>query len=163
MAGMFNAIEILKIAQRIEENGARFYLLAAEKTADANQKKTLLDLSAMEEVHEKTFVEMEKRFTSSKKELEISDLDGEVDAYLRAFAEGRVFDLNAAPEKLLKQGASWSDILKTAIGLEKDSIVFYLGIRRMVPESLGKSQIDDIIAEEMRHISMLSLARMMKV
>jgi len=43
-----------------------------------------------------------------------------------------------------------------AIGLEKDSIVFYLGMKDAVPERLGRSRIDDIIREEMSHVYLLS-------
>jgi len=48
------------------------------------------------------------------------------------------------------------DILQMAIGLEKDSIVFYLGMKEMVPERLGRGKIDGIIKEEMRHVNDLS-------
>jgi rubrerythrin len=53
------------------------------------------------------------------------------------------------------------DILKAAIGAEKDSIVFYLGMKELVPAKLGKDKIDDIIKEEMSHIRLLS-ARLLK-
>ena len=39
---------------------------------------------------------------------------------------------------------------------EKDSIVFYLGMKEIVPENLGKTKIDQIIKEEMAHIKLLS-------
>jgi len=39
---------------------------------------------------------------------------------------------------------------------EKDSIVFYLGIKEMVPEKYGKDKLDKIIKEEMGHIKLLS-------
>ena len=48
------------------------------------------------------------------------------------------------------------EILKTAIGLEKDSIVFYTGIREMVSEKMGKNKVNDIINEEIGHIVDLS-------
>jgi len=48
------------------------------------------------------------------------------------------------------------DIFRMAIGLEKDSIVFYLGMKDAVPERLGRSKIDRIIKEEMVHIAILS-------
>ena len=48
------------------------------------------------------------------------------------------------------------EILKTAITAEKDSIVFYLGMKDVVPTHLGKEKLDDIIKEEMGHISLLS-------
>ena len=48
------------------------------------------------------------------------------------------------------------DILRMAIGLEKDSIVFYLGMKAMVPERLGRGKIDEVITEEMGHVDSLS-------
>ena len=47
-------------------------------------------------------------------------------------------------------------VLHTAIGLERDSIVFYLGMKELVPENFGKDKIDGIIKEEMGHIKLLS-------
>ena len=47
------------------------------------------------------------------------------------------------------------EIFKEALTAEKDSIVFYLGMKELVPEKLGKSTIDKIIKEEMDHIKLL--------
>ena len=52
--------------------------------------------------------------------------------------------------------SSITEILKSAIEAEKDSIVFYLGMKEAVPESLGQDRINRIIKEEMGHIRMLS-------
>ena len=52
--------------------------------------------------------------------------------------------------------AAMEEILKEAILAEKDSIVFYLVMKEMVPENFGKSKIDAIIKEEMAHIKLLS-------
>ncbi|GAF92843.1 unnamed protein product, partial [marine sediment metagenome] len=49
-----------------------------------------------------------------------------------------------------------AEIFKTAIGLEKDSVVFYLGMKDLVGGSLGKDRINHIIEEEMKHITLLS-------
>ena len=70
--------------------------------------------------------------------------------YLKALADTRVFF-----EKTIDLG-SMKEILKSAIEAEKDSIVFYLGMKDVVPDSLGKKRIDDIIREEMSHIRLLS-------
>jgi rubrerythrin len=40
--------------------------------------------------------------------------------------------------------------------MEKDSIVFYVGIKDLVPEKLGKNKIDNIIDEEKKHILLLA-------
>ena len=62
----------------------------------------------------------------------------------------------ADPSDKLTGRESLEEILQTAIGLEKDSITFYLGIREMVPEKLGKDKVDRIIKEEMSHVVMLT-------
>jgi len=48
------------------------------------------------------------------------------------------------------------EVLQIAIGKEKDSVVFYVGMKEMVPEKFGKNRIGDIIKEEMSHIRLLS-------
>ena len=45
---------------------------------------------------------------------------------------------------------------ESAIEAEKDSIVFYLGMKEAVPENLGQGRLDHIIKEEMGHIRLLS-------
>ena len=49
-----------------------------------------------------------------------------------------------------------AEVLDAAIAAEKNSVAFYLGVRDIVPEKAGKEKIDDIIKEEMSHITILS-------
>ena len=151
----FNADEIFEMAEQIERNGAKFYRRAAEKTADAGTKDVLLDLAQMEEVHEKTFASMRSELSGAEMAVTVFDPDGDSAKYLRAMADGHVFDISDPSEKLTGNESSM-DVLRTAIGLEEDSIVFYLGMKDMVPGSLGKDKIDDIIKEEMRHVVILT-------
>ena len=51
---------------------------------------------------------------------------------------------------------SMEEVLKSAIIAEKDSIVFYLGMKELVPDKYGKEKLDLIIQEEMQHIRLLS-------
>ena len=76
--------------------------------------------------------------------------------YLKAMADGYVFDVKKDPAAQLTGKESAKDILTEAIGKEKDSIVFYLGLKEFAPESLGKDKIEGIIKEEMRHIGYLN-------
>ena len=59
----FNADEVLKMAIRIESNGAAFYRKAASMQSDAKNRKFLEGLAAMEDQHQKTFTEMRKTLT----------------------------------------------------------------------------------------------------
>jgi len=146
----FNADEIFEMAEQIERNGALFYRKAAESIVDPAEKKLLLDLAAMEDQHEKTFADLRAGLSEKEKAATVFDPEGEAALYLRALADARVFF-----EKKIDP-SSMEEILKEAILAEKDSIVFYLGMKEMVPLNAGRTKIDAIIKEEMGHIKLLS-------
>lgn len=146
----FNADEVFEIAEQIERNGAKFYRTAAENIADADKKKLMIDLAGMEDEHEITFKNLRTGLTENEKVMTTFDPEGESEHYLRALADTCVFYEKEIDNTSLKE------ILKTAITAEKDSIVFYLGMKDVVPTHLGKQKLDEIIKEEMSHIRLLS-------
>ena len=150
MPNEFNANDIFEIAIKIEQNGALFYRNAAEKIDDKENKQFLLELAAMEDDHEKTFADMQKELKGEETAPTFFDPDNENILYLKALADARVF---AKKEELAND---FKNILYSAVQAEKDSIVFYLGIKELVPEKAGKLKIDDIIKEEMGHIRLLT-------
>ena len=152
----FNADEIFEMAEQIERNGARFYRRAAEGAVDPRNRQLLLDLAAMEEEHEKVFASMRSDLANEKPETAVFDPDGQAALYLRAMADGHVFDVKTDPLQLFTGKETVEDILRVAMGMEKDSIVFYLGMKERIPERLGKDRIDGIIKEEMDHLALLS-------
>jgi rubrerythrin len=152
----FNADEIFEMAEQIERNGARFYRRAAEGAVDPRNRQLLLDLAAMEEEHEKVFASMRADLADKKQETAVFDPDEQAALYLRAMADGHVFDVKTDPLRLFTGRETVEDILRIAMGMEKDSIVFYLGMKELVPERLGKDRIDGIIKEEMGHLALLS-------
>jgi rubrerythrin len=152
----FNADEVFEIAEQIERNGARFYRQAAQGTADSRTREKLLDLAAMEDQHERVFTAMRADLSNQERQPTRPDPWGEATWYLQGIADGNVFDVKADPTKQITGNETSDDILRMAIGIEKDSIVLYLGMRDMIPERLGKGRIDDIIKEEMGHIAVLS-------
>ena len=146
----FNANEVFEMAEQMERNGAKFYRDAAETAADPSNKELLTGLSKMEEAHEKIFESMRADLTAAEKASTVFDPSGEASLYLRALVDSRVFF------KKEIDGTSMVEILKSAIEAEKDSIVFYLGMKEAVPENLGRDRIEAIIKEEMGHIRLLS-------
>jgi rubrerythrin len=152
------ADEIFEIAEQIERNGARFYRRASQGFTDSRAREVLLDLAIAEEEHEKTFATMRAELLQSEREPRAPDPYGEAILYVRGMADGVLFDVKADPSAWLTGKETMEDILRTAIGLEKDSIVFYLGMKEIVPERLSKQRIDDIVKEEMGHIAALSKA-----
>ncbi len=156
MGVQFSADEIFEMAEQIERNGAKFYRKAADGIGDKKEASVLLDLAAMEDDHEKIFAAMRKELSGGEVEPTAFDPQGEAALYLQAFADGHVFDPKADPAAKLTGKESLNDVLHIAIGLEKDSIVFYLGIRDAVKKKQGKEKVDDIIREEMSHVAGLS-------
>jgi rubrerythrin len=152
MSAKFNAGEILEMAARIETKGAKFYRKAAKHNVAG--RELLLRIAAQEDIHYKTFEDMRKALTPNEKGG--YDPYGETELYVKALVDGFAFDLNKDPAKALTGKEKLRDILKMAIQMEKDSIVFYFGLKSMVPPAFGKKKLDAIIQEEMTHIAWLS-------
>ncbi len=146
----FNADEIFEMAVQIEVNGAKFYRKAAESVSDADAKKFLLELAAMEDDHENTFKKMKSELTEELKKSKVFDPENESVLYLKSLADTRVFYEKEFDSTSLKE------IFKAAITAEKDSIVFYLGMKDLVAPGAGQAKVDAIIKEEMSHIRLLS-------
>ena len=145
----FTANDVFEMAEQLERNGAKFYRTAAENVSDPRSKKLLIELAAMEDEHEKTFASLRADLTEAEKTATVFDPEDESALYLRALADTRVFF------KKKIDISSMREILKSAIVAEKDSIVFYLGLKDFVPDQLGKNRLDKIIKEEMGHIRIL--------
>ena len=156
MSFEFNADEIFEMAEQIERNGALFYRRAAELVKDAEVNKLLLKLAAWEDGHERIFASMRADLSNQEREPMAFDPEDETSMYLRAMADGHVFDVTVNPADKLTGKESAEDILRMAIGQEKDSIVFYTGLKEMISQKTGKERIEEIIKEEMSHIGFLN-------
>ena len=150
MSFEFNIDEILEIAEQIERNGARFYRNAAQKIANVDKKRLLVNIAKMEDDHEQIFKTMRKSLSEDEKMMTSFDPENESSGYLKALADTRIFY-----EKEI-DFSSIKEILKSAITAEKDSIVFYLGMKDVISDHIGKDKLDAIIREEMSHIKLLS-------
>lgn len=146
----FTADDVFEMAEQLERNGARFYREAAEMVTEPEEKKFLNGLADMEDEHEKTFASLRSNLSTEERSATVFDPEDESALYLRALADTKVFF-----EKEIDL-TSMMGILKAAILAEKDSIVFYLGMKDMVPDKFGKDKLESIIKEEMGHIRILS-------
>jgi rubrerythrin len=160
MAKQFNADEVFEIAQQIERNGVKFYSRSAEVASDPKAKELLRQLADMEKRHEVTFGNLREQVLEKNPDWAVRFFDEESRSqaalYLRATAEGLVFDLRSDPAALLDEEQPMETIYQKAIGLEKDSIAYYQGVKEAVREGLGRDQVDAILREEMRHVVMLT-------
>jgi rubrerythrin len=143
----FNIDEVFAMAIKIEENGAAFYRRAAELNRENDKMKLLENLAKMEDQHKKIFIQMRGELEDKDKEEQSYDPFNEAVLYLNAMA-----DLHGG-----EGSPNLADSLtgRETLNLEKKSILYYLGIKDLITEKLGKDKIDKIIGEEKKHVIQL--------
>lgn len=156
MDDAMSGFEVIEIAERIERNGARFYRKAAAICRDPNVCKLLVELSQWEVRHVKVFQEMKERSTEQKWGPEDISLDGLRRSDAGALAGLAVFGRQPNPRDELTGQETREGILKMAIEKEKESIVYYAGLKDLVPDEDDKKIIESIIQEEMKHVRILA-------
>jgi len=155
MAYNFNAQEVFEMAIRIEENGVLFYREAAAILSDPEQIQFLNTLAKMEEKHKAIFEKMRDEVSDMEKSQTVFDPEEELSLYLDAMADSHGGEGNQGVLDMLTGKETLEDIIVTAIGMEKESILFYVGLKDMVPPKLGRDRVDEIIAEEKQHVAQL--------
>lgn len=156
MSVEFNAFEIFEIAEKIERNGSKFYRRAAELFDDSRVRNMFLQLAEWETAHEQLFADMRNELSAQGPEFRTFELENNVVFDAQSMAGLAVFGNRMEPSEELTGKEGITDILKIALEKEKDSIVFYTGLRAFIPVTAGQDKIRDIIIEEMRHIRILN-------
>ena len=75
---------------------------------------------------------------------------------MQAMADEHIFNIKADPVNQLGNLDRPDEVLKMAMGMERDSIAFYTGLKESVSRKAGKDKVEAIIREEMNHIAILS-------
>jgi len=151
----FNADEIFEMALQVERNGGRFYRQAAE-TTEGETRDLLLRLAAMEDEHLEVFTRLKDKLGPSM----AFDPDKEGARYLQFLTEGKVFPISGDQKLTGKETAE--EILGLAIGFEKETVVFFTGIRDAVQGEEAKRSVAVLINQEMGHVADLS-ARLLEI
>jgi rubrerythrin len=149
------AVEAIEIAERIERNGAKFYRHAAGLSADRRISSLFVELAQWESRHQKVFEEMRERYAAR---MPADARDGSrADGFdATAMAGLAVFGIQPDPAEELTGRESRTDVLKLAVEKEKDSIVFYSGLKGFLANRRDGKVLEDIIAEEMKHVRILA-------
>jgi rubrerythrin len=152
----FNADEIFQIGMQIEVNGQAFYETIARNSLEPLVKELFLDLSRWESEHIESFKKLRQRLPDPSKGGDLFDPNQELYLYIKATADSHVFVKHQNISELASKCKTPIEALEVAVAFEKDSVVFYTAMKRFVPEQHGKSEIDTLIDEEMKHIFMLT-------
>ncbi|MHC4560391.1 MAG: ferritin family protein [Planctomycetota bacterium] len=150
----FTADDIFEIAEEIEKNAVEFYSEAAERSTDEDTKKLLLEMATNEDEHLKTFRQMRKELRVEE-EIATFDPDRRSAAYLQTMADARTWEGRINPTQELSGNETTRQILDIALDAEKEMVVFYFGLKNLVSTQTGREKVEEIIIEELEHISAL--------
>lgn len=147
MPAFFDASEIIQLAIRIEENGEDFYRLTARKIG-SGEIKDIFDYLADEEIkHRQIFQDILSKVEQYEPP---ESYPQEYFAYLRAYADEHIFTQEKKGQFMAGQIKTAKKAVEFAIGVELDSILYYLEAKNLVPEE-QKAIIDRVVEEERRH------------
>lgn len=151
MGNIFAGSEVVEIGIQIEKNGRDFYSTLAANSKNQDALKIFKFLSQEEEKHIKVF----EGILSKTEKYEPVGLDAdEYYAYMNALASEYIFTQKDKGSLIAKTVKNDKEAVDMGIGFEKDSIVFYEGIKRTVPD-YDRKIIDELIAQEQKHMILL--------
>ncbi len=144
---LFSGLEAVDIALEMERRGESFYLSCAKITKNEEAAAAYERLAADERAHAQEFVRLKDRLGGET-------FSEEAGAYLSAIAADIVF-----PGGLMAVAADGFDTpdgaVREAMRSEKDSIMFYTGLKALTNDPEALSTLDDIIRQEQSHLLIL--------
>lgn len=151
MGNIFAGSEVVEIGIQIEKNGRDFYNTLVKQSKSQKAVELFKYLAGEEEKHIKAF----QGILDKTEKYEASGLDAdEYYAYMSALASEYVFTQKNKGEEIAKTVKNDLKAIEIGIGFEKDSIVFYQGIKRVVPQH-GQKIVDELIKQEELHLKLL--------
>jgi rubrerythrin len=154
MSRELTGAEALEVAERMEQNAARFYRRAAGMYQDPKISKLFSDLAQWEKRHVEVFAEMKKRL--SEQVWGLGQYGAERPNGSRPQKATPVFADRVDPAQELTGREAKADVLRMALQKENESISFYAGLKGSVPNAEDIRAIQDILDEEQRHVRILT-------
>lgn len=144
------ALHTLEKAIRIEKDGRRFYLQAAERTTDQGGKEIFLSLAHDEEEHLRLVEKQYDSLNTGSGWRALTEATGEVDLGRALFPPGR-----EALEKMVRPNDSDLDALILALGFENDSYELYRKGYAETDDPQGKAMYQYLADMEREHFETL--------
>lgn len=152
MAEFFKAAEIAEAAVRIEQQGQAFYKDAAASAKSRDAREFFLYFAGEEARHEQIFRDLQTRMGGY--DLPAWSTDDEYRQYLQALIDSHViFSLDL--KQRLAAARDETEAIRLAMGFEKDTILFFMEMRELVPDA-EKRFIQQCMDEERSHLRKLS-------
>ncbi|MBN1523052.1 MAG: ferritin family protein [Spirochaetales bacterium] len=156
MSSLLSAREVLAIAQSIEENGAEFYRHAVTLHPIKSESAFLLRLAGMEEEHRQTFAMMQAEMYEERMEQGDENFINNMDLYLKAVTDSQNLEGSMFAKYLFSGEETMQEIVSVGMDLEKETILYYVGLLDLMKTEHEKKTIERIISEEKSHIITLA-------
>jgi rubrerythrin len=151
MGNIFAGSEIVELGIQIEKIGQDFYNTLSGQTRNDKAKELFKFLAGEEARHIQVFQKILEKTTK----YEPAGLDADdYYAYMNALASEHVFTQKDKGAEIAKKIKSDSEAVQTGIGFEEDSIVFYQGIKKIIPQ-YDQKVVDELIVQEEQHLKQL--------
>ena len=148
METKFNVFEILEIAERVEQRGARFYIQTAKLFREAALQDVYYKLAKGKVKQQKAWARMRKEFSEKTGEFGTYDPDNYVLSHPEVMAGLSWFGTRAGRAKPLMGTEKKEEILRDAINRENAVIAFYQGLKDFARDPAGTDTVDEILAKE---------------
>ena len=155
MSMLLSGAEVFSLAMEIEKSGNAFYSTVAAETSDAALRELFTFLAREEMRHHEFFRALAGRIGELEVDREAWE---ESSAYIRAMTDGRLFVGQERAIHAARGVRSVREAIDTAIGFEKDTLLFFHEIVAVTPER-SRQAARQIIEEEKRHVLALSQRR----
>ena len=146
MASFVNAADVVAAAVEIERRGHAFYLELQGRAVSAQNKEFFAFMAQEELRHENVFSTMLERIGGLP--LPAGSTDEEYQQYVRDLLDSHTLFMPGSHDRALKTP------MHEAVQFEKDTLLFFLELERMVPASEAAA-VRQCADEERKHIRML--------
>ena len=147
---MFTLDDLLEVAMKMEKNGAAIYTGSIEKIKHKELKSMLKWMADEENTHEKWFAAQKNSLSLEKEE---ADLKKMVPQVLQDMIGEKTLSLDDVDFTTITTA---SELLKTFIRFEKDTILFYEMLELFIEDETVSTGLKKIILEEKNHVEQLT-------
>jgi rubrerythrin len=153
MADFFKAADVVAAAVEMEKRGQAVYRRLALQATDKDVKALFENLAAEEQRHEELFSAMVRRVGQA--ELPASSTKDEYSQYMASLLDSHALFSPGMSDELFAQAGNLESAVRGAMKLEKDSMLFFQEMLKVVPQA-EHPRVMECIDEERRHMRQLS-------
>jgi len=151
----FTGREIIEMALEIEENGMKFYSDAARAAKNEKVRSLFKTLAEEEGHHIRIFSDMKKLVGDEFTGEGFDPYIAEASQYLRSMADTEVFTNPEEGASAAVELTDEAEVLDYAIGMEKDSILFYYEFEKVILAK-DRAVLEGLIEQEKIHLGKLT-------